>query len=188
MDMLRRPRPMWIMNLVWPLVALFAGPLAIWLYRRVQRPGSKPSWVRVATATCHCGAGCSLGDILAECLMVAAPGLTAALGGPPAGGWLVDTAVAYLLGIGFQYFTIAPMRGLGLKAGLEAAWKADTLSLLAWQAGMIGVMAAIQFGVARLTPQQPEFWFAMQGAMLAGFALSYPVNAWLLRKGLKEPM
>lgn len=33
-----------------------------------------------------------------------------------------------------------------------------------------------------------EFWFAMQIAMVAGFITSYPVNWWLIRKGLKERM
>jgi hypothetical protein len=33
-----------------------------------------------------------------------------------------------------------------------------------------------------------EFWFMMQIAMLAGFAVSYPVNWWLIRAGLKEVM
>lgn len=105
-----------------------------------------------------------------------------------AGMWALDTALAFLLGIVFQYFSIAPMRGLNLRQGLIAAVKADTLSLLAWQAGMIGLMGAVQFGVVRLSPDQAAFWFAMQLAMLAGFAVSYPVNRWLLKTGLKEKM
>jgi hypothetical protein len=86
------------------------------------------------------------------------------------------------------------MRHLGLKDGFVAALRADTLSLAAWQAGMYGMMALGQFAVAKpwlgvpFTPGQPEFWFLMQIAMLAGFAVSYPVNWWLLKSGLKEPM
>ena len=49
-------------------------------------------------------------------------------------------------------------------------------------------MALVQFGVAPLQPDSVEFWFAMQLAMLAGFAVSYPVNRWLLKTGLKEAM
>jgi hypothetical protein len=33
-----------------------------------------------------------------------------------------------------------------------------------------------------------EFWVAMQLAMIAGFATSYPMNWWLIRVGIKEPM
>jgi hypothetical protein len=39
-----------------------------------------------------------------------------------------------------------------------------------------------------LEKTSPLFWFMMQIAMLAGFATSYPVNWWLLRKQIKEVM
>ncbi len=108
--------------------------------------------------------------------------------------WILDFVFAFVLGIGFQYFTIAPMRGLSLGPGLVAALKADTLSLTAWQIGMYGFMALAQFVLFRgllgvsLAVDTPEFWFMMQIAMLAGFATSYPVNWWLIRVGIKEKM
>lgn len=179
----RHPEKMGVMNWVWPLVGLPGGPLAVWLYLRHRRPGPTPAWLSIATATCHCGAGCTLGDILSEGGLLLG-GITLGLGAV----WTIDTVVAFLLGIVFQYFSIAPMRGLGFRAGIIAAVKADTLSLMAWQAGMIGMMAAVQLGVARLESNSVEFWFAMQAAMLAGFAVSYPVNGWLLKSGLKEKM
>jgi hypothetical protein len=52
-------------------------------------------------------------------------------------------------GISFQYFTIAPMRGLGFRDGIKAAFKADTLSLTAWQVGMYGWMAIAVFVIFR---------------------------------------
>nr|WP_233565643.1 DUF4396 domain-containing protein [Cellulomonas sp. PhB143] len=86
------------------------------------------------------------------------------------------------------------MRNLSLGAGLRAAAKADALSISAWQVGMYGVMALVQlawFGPAyggTAPVDSPEFWFAMQLAMLAGFVTSYPVNWWLVRSGVKERM
>jgi hypothetical protein len=62
----RHPEKMGVMNWVWPLVGLPGGPLAVWLYLRHRRPGPTPAWLSIATATCHCGAGCTLGDILSE--------------------------------------------------------------------------------------------------------------------------
>ncbi len=59
---------------------------------------------------------------------------------------------------------------------------------------MYGVMALLQFAVlpavlgGRLAVTTPEFWVAMQLAMVAGFVCSYPVNALLVRWGLKEAM
>lgn len=108
--------------------------------------------------------------------------------------WIPDFVAAFLLGIVFQYFTIKPMRDLSAWQGIVAAVKADIASITAWQIGMYGLMAIIQFlwfkpaygGIADVA--SPEFWFAMQFAMLAGFATSYPVNWWLIRLGLKEQM
>ena len=41
------------------------------------------------------------------------------------------------------------MRGLSPGAGIVAALKADTLSLISWQVGMYGFMALAQFAVSR---------------------------------------
>lgn len=108
--------------------------------------------------------------------------------------WILDYIFAYAFGIVFQYFTIAPMRGLGVWQGIWQAIKADTLSLTAWQIGMYGFMAFAalflfrQLIDTRLAVNSVEFWFMMQIAMLCGFATAYPVNWWLLRKGVKEKM
>lgn len=151
-------------------------------------------------ATAHDGAGCSLADLVVEWLVLAVPGV-AVIGG--AGwlfpdrifaNWVLAFALAYLFGIAFQYFSIAPMRHLGLADGLRAALKADTLSITAWQVGMYAVMAVVQLWLApmwwhgRLPVSSPVFWLMMQLAMVVGFATAYPVNWWLLRAGLKEPM
>ena len=102
--------------------------------------------------------------------------------------WIIDYLFA------FQYFTIKPMRDLSVGQGLVAAVKADALSLTAWQVGMYGFMAIAHFYIwkqllgASLDINSPEFWFMMQFAMWAGFATSYPVNWWLIQRGIKEKM
>lgn len=37
-------------------------------------------------------------------------------------------------------------------------------------------------------PTEPSYWFLMQIAMMAGFLTTVPVNAWLIRAGIKEAM
>ena len=108
--------------------------------------------------------------------------------------WILDFLFAFVIGIAFQYFAIAPMRDLSFGKGIVAALKADTLSLAAWQIGMYGVMALAQYLYFRpllgrmLEADTPEFWFTMQLAMIAGFVVSYPVNWRLIRVGIKERM
>lgn len=199
----RRPQRMGIMNVVWPLTMLFGSVLWLRLYRRHGRAvarGDESTAMSVAVGASHCGAGCALGDLIAEFAIAAIPGLAALLGlgtlfaHRTFSAWILDYVVAYLLGIVFQYFAIAPMRGLSLPKGLWAAVKADTLSITSWQVGMYGMMAILQFLViapifgAPASVFTPEFWFVMQIAMLAGFATAYPVNAWLIRIGVKERM
>jgi hypothetical protein len=59
--------------------------------------------------------------------------------------WIPDFPLAFLFGVVFQYFTIKPMRNLSLGQGIVAALKADIASITAWQIGMYGMMALIQF-------------------------------------------
>ncbi len=98
--------------------------------------------------------------------------------------------LAFAFGILFQYLTIKPMRRLSRKEGLEAAIKADALSLTAWQVGMYGWMAIATFAIfgREIPKSSPVFWFMMQIGMVLGFFTSYPVNWLLIRRGVKERM
>lgn len=206
-DEVRRPQTMWIMNIVWPITALFGSLLWLLAYYKWGRPHADnsattthPFAVSVGIGSSHCGAGCTVGDLVAEWLVFAAPS-TAILFGwhwlfaqPLFAAWMADLVFAYLFGLFFQYHSIKPMRDLSAGRGILAAIKADTASIAAWQIGMYGMMAIIQFAWferhygTRASVASPEFWFAMQAAMLAGFAASYPVNWLLIRGGWKEPM
>lgn len=199
-DILRRPPKMAVMRLVWPLCALFGHLAVLWFYLRAARGGEPGDAVAASKGALHCGAGCTLGDILAETLAALVPGVAVAFGYGTLFAreiyaiWVLDFLFAFAIGIGFQYFAIAPMRGLGPVAGLKAAVKADAASLTAWQVGMYGVMALAQFALflpvwGRMArPDGPVFWFAMQAAMAGGFVTAWPVNLWLIRSGLKERM
>ncbi|MWD28273.1 DUF4396 domain-containing protein [Aquicoccus sp. SCR17] len=219
LDLRKHPQHMWIMNVVWPLVALFAHVLALWAYFRVGRLAeyakahaamekgeTPPHKARTSFATkvgkgaSHCGAGCTLGDICAEWLVVLVPVIAVWFGYESIfqekifAVWIVDYIFAFGFGVAFQYFTIKPMRGLSPTQGLIQAVKADTLSLTAWQVGMYGFMAVAHFWIfgelldTKLHTTSVEFWFMMQIAMLCGFVTAYPVNWWLIRRGVKEAM
>jgi hypothetical protein len=235
-DMLiSKPMLMPVMRWVWPINALYLGPVAIWAYwsmdrvtgeqvrRRMQQQAEKrgkagreggagegdagssgamgermhrtmlemkrrqPFWRLTFKAVTHCGSGCTLGDFLAEWVVFFAAWEFAGRAIWPQ--YLGDYALAYLFGIAFQFSTIAPMRGLGVRDGILAAMKADTLSLTAFELGLFGWMALSAFLFhPSLHPDHVAFWFMMQVGMLVGFATAFPMNWWLLKKGLKEPM
>lgn len=208
-----------IMDIVWPVTALYFGPIAVWAYWKMGRSESmkmmdmnkqgndqkqgknkpnnskqhekgkeKPFWQIAYIGVTHCGAGCTLGDIIGE-WAVFWIGLTiAGLALWPE--YIVDYVLAYALGIIFQYFAIAPMRGISGMKGIWAAIKADTLSLTAFEVGLFGWMAlsTLVFFHTKLHPDSPVYWFMMQIGMILGFITSYPMNWWLIKKGIKEAM
>jgi hypothetical protein len=200
-DVLRHPQHMGIMNVVWPVCALFGTLFILWLYYQYGRDSRpQPYAISVAKGSLHCGSGCALGDIVAEWLAYAVPGIAIAFGWQilfdekTFAVWILDLLVAFAIGIVFQYFAIAPMRNLTPAQGMVAALKADALSLLSWQLGMYGLMAIFQFLVfprhfgGPAPVDSVEFWGAMQLAMIAGFMTSFPMNWWLIRAGIKEAM
>jgi hypothetical protein len=197
-DLSRRPQPMAIMNAVWPITALYFGPVAVWWYwtlsRAMPREGSahhehqpkRAFWQTIIVEATHCGAGCTLGDVIAE-FAIYFSGFSIA-GSALLTEYAGDFVLAYAFGVVFQYFAIAPMRGLSLVPGLWAAIQADTLSLIAFEIGLFAWMAVMAHLPFHLTPMDPAYWFLMQIGMVIGFATSYPANWLLVRKGIKEPM
>jgi Domain of unknown function (DUF4396) len=196
-----------IMNLVFPLSALYMGPVAVWAYftrgRRMSHkqmrahaavmtndPEPRDSWWQVSLSDSHCGAGCALGDIAGEWIVWASGwmiGSAAALGPE----YILDLPLAWTFGILFQYFVIAPLRcQLGELAPLRDAIKSDTLSVLSFEVGLFGWMALSHYVIWQppLPINSSSHWFMMQIGMMLGFLTSWPVNRWLLIKGIKEPM
>jgi hypothetical protein len=97
-----------------------------------------PMWQAVFKGSAHCGVGCALGDFAAEWIAL---GLGLVLLGSAMAARLTSSFIlAYAAGIAFQYFAIAPMRAFSLRAGLVAAVKADTFSLIAHEIGMFAWM------------------------------------------------
>ncbi|HXW80814.1 MAG TPA: DUF4396 domain-containing protein [Acidimicrobiales bacterium] len=239
-----RRQQMGVMNFVFPITALYFGPLALTLYwhwgrapDRVpvpsmsmstarlsqpvpialhhptvhERPGhgvanaavpndphrpsapgeqGRPRWVTMAIEVSHCGSGCTIGDVIAE-FAVFWLALSIA-GSTMAAEYVSDYALALVFGIMFQYFAIAPMRGLGLKDGLVQAGKADFISLTAFEVGLFGWMAVMAYVLFpaphRLTPASASFWLLMQVGMMIGYFSSWPANVWLVKRGIKVPM
>jgi Domain of unknown function (DUF4396) len=205
---IRHPQKMWIMNLIWPITALYFSIFAVWAYYRLGRKVSRdamrgmdhramahgtenlnPTWQQTAIATSHCGAGCTLGDIIAEFSLF---GLGWTLFDSPLyASFAADLFLAWLLGIAFQYFSIKPMRNLSPSQALVAALKADTLSIMAFEIGLFGWMALTHFVLfprPHLEPNQPLYWFMMQIGMVIGFFTSFPMNRLLVQSGTKEAM
>lgn len=203
-DEVRHPQTMGVMNVVWPVTALYLSVVAVWWYFKVGRrmavdaPGMKmggagsgpPTWAESALATSHCGAGCALADLATEFILFRLAVTVA--GSMLLASFVWDFVGAWSLGVLFQYLTIKPMRHISAGAALVAAIKADTLSIAAFQVGMYGWMVLMRFVLFpmphNLEPDHAAYWLMMQVAMVCGFLTSLPMNRWLVMRGLKERM
>jgi hypothetical protein len=169
-QVVRYPQHMTVMNVVWPISALFGTIIVVWacfrygrlatmvVHHRAKERGETPPNVAgtpfammVGKGALHCGSGCLPGDVAAEWLAFLVPSVAVWFGWHSLfdermyAVWVLDFVFAYALGIAFQYYTIVPMRGLSFGEGLWTAMKADTVSVIAWQVGMYGFMALAQF-------------------------------------------
>jgi hypothetical protein len=211
-----RRQSMGVMDAVYPITALYFGPFAVALYLRWGRAGprsapshamgaampgmedgssatrasKRPRWATMAIEVSHCGAGCTLGDLIAEWAIFALALTIAGYALFPE--YLGDYLLALAFGIAFQYFAIAPMRGLGLRDGLKAAARADFISLTCFEIGLFGWMALMAFvffpAPHHLMPTSAAYWFLMQIGMIIGYFTSWPANVWLVKRGIKVPM
>lgn len=209
-DLFRHRQKMPIMNIVWPVTALYLSVFAIWGYLRFGHPMAKdapdkktqprdrppehqssrrPTWPQVAVAASHCGSGCTIADVIVEFTLFAFA--VTVFGSALWASFVFDVLAAWILGVVFQYFSIQPMRHLPPLQGLWAAIKADTLSIAAFQLGMYSWMALVFFVFfpkPHLHPNSPAYWFMMQIAMILGFLTAAPMNKLLIQVGWKEAM
>lgn len=216
-DLTRHPQSMKIMNIVWVLTALWGSYLALWAYNKfgkevpmdmsgedmpemkMDMPGmdmgkmdmgaSRPHWQSITLSVLHCGAGCTLADIIGEWFTNYVPVTVA--GNQLIGNWVFDFILALIIGIYFQFYAIREMEKISVGNALTRAFKADFFSLLSWQIGMYGWMAIVYFVLFVNEPLPKDtwlFWFMMQIAMLFGFICAYPMNVLLIKLGVKKGM
>ena len=103
----------------------------------------RPYWQSVALSALHCGAGCTLADIIGEWFTNYVPVTVA--GSQLFGNWVLDFILALMIGVYFQFYAIREMERISVGKVLSRAFKADFFSLLSWQIGMYGWMAIVYF-------------------------------------------
>lgn len=106
----------------------------------------------------------------------------------------VDLVVEYLVGFAFgllifQALFMKLMVGGSYLGAVRRTLLPEWLSMNAVMAGMVVVMVPLMSGgLATREPSNPRFWGVMALATLVGAVLAYPVNAWLVARGLKHGM
>lgn len=183
---------MTVMKWGWVLVTLYLGPVGYFLYVlscQEPYPGTheefiRPLWKQGLGSAIHCVAGDATGVIVAATI-------TSILGLPM---WL-DMVVEYMAGFAFGLFIFQAlfmkemMGGSYLKA-LRHSLMPEWVSMNFMMTGMFLVMVRLMMGrdMRAMEPTELVFWGAMSAAVGAGLLTCYPVNIWLVDKGLKHGM
>jgi len=191
-DAVTKNPEMKVMLLGWILVTLYLGPVGLFLYImscKEPAPGThedfiKPLWKQGLGSAIHCVAGDATGIIVAATI-------TALLGLPM---WL-DLIVEYVAGFAFgllifqSLFMKDMMGGSYLKAVRHSLYP-EWVSMNFMMAGMFPVMVLLMMGrdMRAMEPTQLVFWGAMSAAVAFGLLTCYPVNLWMVHKGLKHGM
>jgi uncharacterized protein DUF4396/multicopper oxidase len=172
------------------LVTLYMGPIGLLLYVMADKepvPGTherfiRHLWKQGVGSTVHCVAGDATG-------IIAAAAVTALLGFPMWVDVIVEYCFGFLLGLFiFQALFMKGMMGGSYAANLRRSFIPELLSMNMMMAGMAPVMIFLMMGrdMRAMWPGEPMFWFVMSLAVTAGFVIAYPINVWLVAKGLKH--
>ncbi len=180
---------------VWVISALWLGPFALPLYARAGRPRTK-RWqaeheteaeLGLATETASgslAGAAASSISHLIAVPFVIATGLSLF-------GVGVFAMIAIILGLAivmlfvFEY-TTAARRKVGGKS-LLVALAVATVSVVAFDVGMVGWMLVLHFNELIPAVTSASFLFLMQIGNVLGFVVALPIVALLLKRGAKVP-
>jgi len=128
-----------------------------------------------ADATTHCLTGCAIGEVLG-------------LGAATQLGWSNEASI--VLGIVLAYvfgyaLTLRPLlrSGLALGAAMGVAFAADTISITVMEivdnVVVLAIPGAMDAGLTNLL-----FWGSLAVSLAIAWVAAFPVNRWLLSRGL----
>jgi len=189
-DALFRLPVSWVQKLAWILVVAYTGPVGLLVYVlscRSPGPGrhdayTQATWKQSVNSEMHCLAGDATGILIAA-VIVPVFGFTNG----------IDLVIEYVTAYGVGLFLFQAMMMVGMYEGnyLLAVRKtifAETVSMNMVMLGMIPAMLLLNHflfpGVEG--PLTVKFWFVMSMATIAGGLTAYPINHYLVRKGLKH--
>ena len=175
----------------WVLVTLYTGPLGFIVYwflhqarARETREKSEPSlWEQSVESTIHCVAGDATGILIALVLM----------------SWLrlpmgVELIAEYVAGfaVGLFLFQAVCMKSSfhgSYQRAVRGTFLPETLSMNAIMAGMIPVMIILMsLDMSAMKPTSVRFWGITSLAFIVSTVTTFPVNWWLVKRGLKHGM
>ncbi|MEM7144517.1 MAG: DUF4396 domain-containing protein [Verrucomicrobiota bacterium] len=180
-----------VMKLAWVLVVLYTGPVGLVLFLlscRQPLPGThdefiRPHWKQATGSLLHCVAGDATGIIVSAAIV-------SHFGLPNGVDLIIEYLSAFLVGLFvFQALFMLKMYQGNYWLAVRKTFFAETVSMNMVMVGMIPTMVILMHRVPGAdSPYRLEFWGVMSLATLAGMVTAYPINSWMVAKGLKHGM
>jgi hypothetical protein len=181
----------WVMRLAWILVVAYTGPVGLFIYLlscRQPLPGTHDQfiaahWKQSVGSLMHCVAGDATGILLAAILLY-----RAAL---PSGIDLsLEYAAGFLVGLFvFQALFRKLMTHEGYFSAVRQSFFPETVSMNMVMLGMIPTKFFLMHQLPGSdNPTTPIFWGIMSVATLVGMLTAYPINSWMVARGIKHGM
>jgi hypothetical protein len=190
-DLLSNTPTLWVMKLAWILIILYTGPVGLVLYLLACRqplPGTHeqfiaPHWKQAIGSMMHCVAGDATGIILAAAIVFH-------FGIPNGIDLIIEYASAFVVGLlVFQSLFMKSMLGGRYFLAVRQTFFAETVSMNTVMVGMIPTMVILMNRLPGSdNPANPSFWGIMSLATMAGMVTAYPINSWMVARGLKHGM
>lgn len=178
-----------VQKLGWILVVFYTGPLGFiaFLYacRRPFEGGhdrfTRATWKQGVNSEVHCLAGDATGILIAAVI-------GASLSLPT--GW--EIVLEYAAGFVCGLFIFQALMMIGMFDGrywvaVRKTFFAETVSMNFVMMGMIPTMVLLADAWPESRePTAPAFWFRMSLASVVGGLTAFPINRWLVARGLKH--
>jgi hypothetical protein len=190
-DLATNTPAMGVMKLAWVLIVLYTGPIGLGLFLLACRqplPGSHDRfiaapWKQAVGSLMHCVAGDATGIILAAAVVFH-------FGLPNGIDLIIEYVAAFVIGLlVFQALFMRSMYGGDYLLAVRKTVFAETVSMNMVMVGMLPTMVILMQRVPDAhDPTGLRFWGVMSAATIVGMVSAYPINAWMVRRGLKHGM
>ena len=169
-----------LMKFVWILTVLYSGPLGLAVFWYAGRTDIRRDslWRRAFRSVAHCYSGCGAGEVIG--VTVAAGLLSLGQIGVAA----VTFFCAYLAGFSL---TVGPLvqEGVAASEAIRDALLSETPSITVMEVAAIGTDLWLA-GDAHIG--DVLFWSALVFSLTVGLFVAYPVNVFLVHRGVKSGM
>ncbi|MDG2335358.1 MAG: DUF4396 domain-containing protein [Myxococcota bacterium] len=179
----------WVQKLAWILVIAYTGPIGLFVFLMACRspgPGlhdvfTKATWKQGVNSEMHCLAGDATGIIICAVILsffALSPGIDLVL----------EYATAWIVGLFiFQALMMLDMFDNNYMKAVRRTVFVETVSMNMVMVGMIPVMVVLLHEFPESDdPGHASFWFRMSMGAVVGGLTGFPINWWLVSKGLKH--